>query len=241
VNLPPRGCDYLSAGEAHIIIDGLPPGTTINVAPIHGSFLCGGGPYSSEGCEIPPPSASQPSSEIFFSTLVFNLTGTGSLAGLNCTLAIPGVEVEVHLDPRPVGDPDQTLNAEMVSLYGSTAMDMSCNLFQSLTVRAGSFQGLPTTAGMTRLLRRPNGKWQVDSFFDVFYSIQFVGKPGGPLAGRSGTTTATEPVRMTAGSLSPSIPTLSQWGLISFMLVLLGGGALLVLHRRVPDGRARNG
>ena len=29
VTLPPIGCDYLSPDEVHVIIDGLPPGTTI--------------------------------------------------------------------------------------------------------------------------------------------------------------------------------------------------------------------
>jgi hypothetical protein len=39
--------------------------------------------------------------------------------------------------------------------------------------------------------------WNVDSFFDITYRIDFVGSPVGPLAGRSGSTTAT--IRMQTG------------------------------------------
>ena len=35
VDLPPIGCEYLTSDEVHLIIDGLPPGTTIELAPIH--------------------------------------------------------------------------------------------------------------------------------------------------------------------------------------------------------------
>ena len=35
VVLPPAGCDYLSPDEVHLIIDGLPPGTTLELKPIH--------------------------------------------------------------------------------------------------------------------------------------------------------------------------------------------------------------
>ncbi len=39
VNLPPEGCEYLSPDEVHQIIDGLPPGTTIELDPIHSRFI----------------------------------------------------------------------------------------------------------------------------------------------------------------------------------------------------------
>jgi len=40
VVLPPIGCDYLSPNEVHVIIDGLPPDTTIEFKPIHKDFIC---------------------------------------------------------------------------------------------------------------------------------------------------------------------------------------------------------
>jgi hypothetical protein len=53
--------------------------------------------------------------------------------------------------------------------------------------------------GHTTLIRLPNGNWNVDSFFDIEYRIDFVGAPGGPLSGRAGSTTGT--IRM--GPASP--------------------------------------
>ena len=40
VQLPPPGCDYLSPADVHMIIDGLPAGTEIMLAPIHTRFIC---------------------------------------------------------------------------------------------------------------------------------------------------------------------------------------------------------
>ena len=37
--LPPVGCDYIGPDEVHEIIDGLPPGTTIELDPIHRDFI----------------------------------------------------------------------------------------------------------------------------------------------------------------------------------------------------------
>ncbi|MCH7603358.1 MAG: hypothetical protein IIB54_11385, partial [Planctomycetes bacterium] len=47
VTLPPAGCEYLTADEVHEIVDGLPIGTTIELAAIHKDFVCAdqpGGP-----------------------------------------------------------------------------------------------------------------------------------------------------------------------------------------------------
>ena len=54
VVLPPIGCDYLSPDEVHVIIDGLPPGTTLELKPIHKDFIC----QPAFGGPPPRPSAS---------------------------------------------------------------------------------------------------------------------------------------------------------------------------------------
>jgi hypothetical protein len=46
--------------------------------------------------------------------------------------------------------------------------------------------------GQTTLTDLGGGNWFVDSFFDINYRIDFVGAPGGALAGMSGSTTATD-------------------------------------------------
>ena len=39
VDLPPTGCPYLSPDDVHMIINGLPPDTTINVGLEHAQFF----------------------------------------------------------------------------------------------------------------------------------------------------------------------------------------------------------
>jgi hypothetical protein len=180
VELPPPGCDYLSPDEVHRIIDGLPPGTEIELAPRHAAFLCTqpggcGQPGGGLGGEV----------EQFDSTLVLQLSGTGTLADFRRTLRVP-VAVETHTGPRNPGDPVQSFDTEMVSLQGQLFGDPD---FTQLTMTGGSANGLPSP-GHTTLENRGDGTWTVDSFFDVAYRIDFVGAPGGALDGLSGSTTA---------------------------------------------------
>ena len=61
---------------------------------------------------------------------------------------------------------------------------------------AGSAFGLPSS-GETTLTDLGGGNWNVDSFFDVVYEIEFVGAPGSALEGFGGITTRN--LRMQAG------------------------------------------
>src|SRR5207247_5123626 len=97
--------------------------------------------------------------------------------------------------PRMPGQPLQSFDTEMLGLQAQLpAGDPD---FDLLRITAGSSTGLPPSPGHTTLTQLPGGTWAVDSFFDITYRIDFVGHPGGPLAGRSGSTTAT--IRMAAG------------------------------------------
>ena len=193
VTLPPAGCDYLSPDEVHLIIDGLPPGTTIELKPIHKDFICRGdlgAPFCSVAilpgvCEVPGGSEGG-NLDCFDSTLEFEVRGTGALDGFNRVLSIPAL-TEVHTGPRNAGDPVQTFPTEMVSLEAALFGDPD---FDFLQIRAGSDFGLPSP-GETTLTLRSNGNWAVDSFFDITYQIDFQGAPGSVLDGLSGSTTAT--------------------------------------------------
>jgi hypothetical protein len=68
--------------------------------------------------------------------------------------------------------------------------------FDLLRVVAGTDFGLPSP-GHTTLTQLGGGSWAVDSFFDITYRIDFVGKPGGALSGMSGSTTGT--IRFSVG------------------------------------------
>jgi hypothetical protein len=61
--------------------------------------------------------------------------------------------------------------------------------FDLLRITAGNDFGMPSP-GHTTLTQIAPG-WAVDSFFDITYRIDFIGKPGGPVGGMSGSTTGT--------------------------------------------------
>ncbi|MBW2417478.1 MAG: hypothetical protein JRH19_02975 [Deltaproteobacteria bacterium] len=191
VVLPPVGCDYLSADEVHVIIDGLPPNTTIEFKPIHKDFICGAQPPVPCSEAIPPGLCEGPGGglggnvDCFGSTLEFEVRGTGLLDGFNRLLSLPAL-TEVHTGPRNPGDPVQTFPTEMVALQASLFGDPD---FDFLQITAGSANGLPSP-GETTLTQQANGNWQVDSFFDITYQIDFQGAPGSVLGGMAGSTTA---------------------------------------------------
>jgi hypothetical protein len=193
VTLPPIGCDYLSPDEVHVIIDGLPPGTTIELAPIHRDFICNEQPDAGGSCNLIPPGLCEAPGgglggnvDCFQSTLQFQVTGTGTLAGFSRTLFLQQGVTEIHTGPRNAGDPVQTFPTEIVALDLQLFGDPD---FDVLRIRAGSAFGLPSP-GETTLTRTATGDYAVDSFFDIVYEIDFVGAPGSILEGFGGTTSS---------------------------------------------------
>lgn len=206
--LPPVcSTGYLSPQDVHMIIDGLPAGTTILVGAEHFEFFnIVSGPGGNLGGEF----------EQFHSSLRLNLEGTGMLAGYNRTVFIPNVQTETHIGPRNPGDPVQSFDTDMFALQGQITGDPD---FDLLRITAGTGFGMPSP-GHTTLTQVAGGNFNVDSFFDIEYRIDFVGAPGGPLAGRSGSTTAT--IRMAIGE---PIPEPSTIALAAMGLVGLAGAA----------------
>jgi len=190
VSLPPEGCPYIGVAEFHMIVDGLPPGTTIEVDPIHRQFVCTGGTPGHCGT---PGGALGGETESFDSTLFLRMRGTGDLDGFEREVAIP-ISCVTHTAPRTPGDAVQTFQTDMFQLQG--VLPPGDPDFQNLQVVGGTNFGLPSP-GQTTLTRLPDGNFNVDSFFDIAYQIDFQGAPGGVLAGLSGSTMGT--VRMGAG------------------------------------------
>ncbi|HSR33727.1 MAG TPA: hypothetical protein VLY63_24435 [Anaerolineae bacterium] len=191
VDLPPNTCDYTSPVEVFFIIDGLPPGTTVELTAILTDFVCPLGDCGEPGGGLGGER------EVFESTLLFQLRGTGELADFRRTLRVPTLE-ETHSGPRTPGDPVQSFPADFFALQGN--LPPGDPDFGSLQITAGTSFGLPSP-GQTTLTDLGDGRFMVDSFFDITYRIDFVGAPGGALEGLSGSTMGT--VRMGAIERQP--------------------------------------
>lgn len=174
-DLPPAGCAYTNPDWAWPISEGLPAGSMINLTVTHTDWTnvtrTPGGIF---GGEI----------QQFSSVLHLDMTGTGDLAGFHRVVSLTNVQCTYHAGPRTLSEMVQTFPVEIVALQGQITGDPD---FDLLRIKAGDQLELPS-GGMTNLVMLPGGNFAVDSFFDVFYEIEFVGAAGGSLAGMSGTT-----------------------------------------------------
>ena len=197
--MPPVGCTYFTTGDNMRIVDGLPAGDTIeidarienffNVSENPGGFF--GGTTASYGAQ-----------------LVMPMQGTGSLSGFSRFIVMQLPDNGLNFFdtfPRNNGDTVQPFEMQLRSLFGEVFGDPD---FCTLRVIAGQDNGLPS-AGQTVIGSMPANMWQVDSFFDINYRIEFQGCPGSVLEGMSG---ATELVARFSTDLCP--PDLNNDGLI---------------------------
>ena len=182
-DLPPVGCTYDTPdvpvpNNDLFIIDGLPVGTFIQMdSALHSFFNIVAGPGGGLGGEA----------ETYQALLDMPMIGNGLLAGFNRNIVMPLSAVESHSAPRVPGTTPQSFPTDMFQLQGHIIGDPD---FDLLRITAGTGFGMPSP-GHTTLTRLgpPGSNWSVDSFFDIEYRIDFVGAPGGPLSGRSGSTT----------------------------------------------------
>jgi len=196
IDLPPACPDGWEGPMA--IVDGLPVGSTISVAgalnDFSGASEVAGGTLAGQ-------------LQSFGGNLHMALTGTGSLAGFNRLVALP-CTIETHSAPRTPGDPVQSFDTVLFMMQGQITGDPD---FDLLRVTAGGGFGMPSP-GHTTLTREgaAGTPFDVDSFFDITYRIDFVGAPGGSLGGMSGSTTGTELFQMGGGSVAVEASTFSS-------------------------------
>ena len=214
----PAQCDYLAPGGAIYIIDGLPAGTQVECEPrICCYFNVLEIPGGSLGGDV----------QTFDGELSLMMTGTGGLAGYNRGL-IMGMTFETHSAPRNPGMSPQSFNTDMFMLQGQ--LFPGDPDFDLLRITGGTGFGMPSP-GHTTLRSTGPVNWAVESFFDIEYRIDFVGAPGGPFAGMSGSTTGT--IRMSQGGNMwrpgdrhkmhfPQLPDESGWDVRATRPVVLG-------------------
>ena len=181
----PADCPYVNEGGTLNLIDGLPPGTTIECDYHIDSFF-------DVFTEIGGPMGAIMS---FGAIMHLHMSGTGMLLGYLRDSDLP-ISVVIYMAPRVPGEPRQVFGCALGSLEG--ALLPGDPDFDKLSIIAGESHGLPAPGGTT-LTQLPDGRWNVDSFFDIFFETNFVGAPGGPLAGYSGVTAGPGPVHTHQG------------------------------------------
>jgi hypothetical protein len=160
----PPGCTYRTPDQIHA--QGLQ--NQINLSAQHGNFTNPiyqqGGIYHGE-------------IERFDSTLVLQIEGINSLAGLSATVRVP-THCETHIGPRDASADFQQFETEMYNLQGAA----SDSNFSSIKIVAGTANGLPSP-GATSLTRQRDGTFLVNSSFRMNFHIELVGAKGGPFDG----------------------------------------------------------
>ena len=178
------------------IVNGLPPGTTIDISASLLAFA---------GLVQVPGGTLGGRQETWTATMPMTLTGTGSLLGFNRNINLPISAGESHSAPRTLFAPSQSFNTDLYRLQGQITLDPD---FDLLRITAGTAFGMPSP-GHTIFTQNGTG-WTVDSFFDITYRIDFVGKAGGSLGGMSGSTTGTYRFVMCHDAATPA--RMSTWG-----------------------------
>jgi hypothetical protein len=179
------------------IIDGLPPGATIEIAATLVGFT---------GLVQVPGGSLGGMKETWTATLKCSMTGTGALLGFSKIIDIPISIGESHSAARVPLAPVQSFNTDMFAMQGQ--IPVGDPVFDLLRLTAGTTFGLPSPGHTT--FTQDGFAYSVDSFFDITYRIDFVGNPAGPLGGRSGSTTGTSRFVMCHDDTTPARH--STWG-----------------------------
>lgn len=165
-----------------MILDGLPPGDTIEIIAkmfeFANPFDCGGGTGILGGERI-----------CVDVTIPLTMTGTGGMTGFFWETVLYGF-MEINTAPRVPGN--DSFDAVLWHLESSHVADLH---FDHLDVSMGDGLGFPSP-GHVDLNQMPGGDFNVESFFDITWRINFTGAPTGSLSGLGGTTIGQNPYQM---------------------------------------------
>jgi hypothetical protein len=180
--IPPTGETYF--GGQMQIINGLPPGSTIDIDnPLYHNFSTVTDFENPAG----PLNYADGNFSDFAAQLTLPMQGTGAFSTYTRTVAIslPLTGQLMQFSGRVTNAPLQIIPADLRRLTGQ--LPPGDPDFDLLRVTAGTDFGLPSPGVTT--LEDLGATYNVHSFFDVTYRIDFVGRAGGPFGGMSGSTT----------------------------------------------------
>ncbi len=183
-NLPPIDPAYLETLEGFHLVVGSNGITLADMSPVHEEF---------NGIAVNPGGIFGGEVETFNSNLVFEVTGRGPLEGWSRTLTIPA-KCETHTAPRERGADVQSFETDMQRIEGRIRNDRDFEYFE---VIAGTANGFPSP-GHTKFFRQRDGRYLLDSTFNIKYQIRFKGAKGGKFDGIQDVVEGT--VTMTAAS-----------------------------------------
>ncbi len=182
----PAPCDYPSP-DADVLMPVFPGADLIMDPTLLGLQIEGINPGGLLGGEI-----------IFVQGFMqLDILGTGDLAGFQRQVQMQ-IGGELHISPPVNIGPDVQFDTEWVVLQGDLFGDPD---FQQLSIQGGAGIGLPAP-GQSTFIQLPGGDFNVDSFFDIAYQIDFQGAPGGSLDGLQGGVQA-PPVQQIVPCLPP--------------------------------------
>lgn len=177
----PAQCPF-DNNDLMYIVNGLPPLSTIECTNII---------HSIGGVVETPGGGMGGTQSQFFAQLDLRMKGTGAMAGYNRMVSMPlplnGMEAGLR---TPFTSP-QSFPADWRNLQGQ--LPPGDPDFDLLRITAGSAFGMPSPGNTT--FTQVGANWNVESFFDLTYRIDFVGHIPGPFAGMSGSTTGTARIR----------------------------------------------
>lgn len=179
---PPLGCEY-SVNLS--IVDGLPPGTTLEISALLTDFTHPFLPYEYPGGYL------EGTQVTWLGSLDMVITGTGTLAGFSRNIFMEvGEDIDyfnpqMDLGPRGGGG-THSFPILVRNIQGRRFGDPD---FDFLHFRSGVDFGLPNVGSATYInVDNTNTIWNVESILDFDYEIDFQGAPGSILEGFAGST-----------------------------------------------------
>jgi hypothetical protein len=213
----PAQCPF-DNNDLMFITNGLPPLSTIECANII---------HSISGVVESPGGGMGGTQSQFTAQLQLRMQGTGVLSFYNRALTIPLPFNMVDAGPRLPFTSPQSFPADWRGMQGQ--LPIGDPDFDLLRITAGSSFGMPSP-GQTNFTQT-GGNWNVESFFDITYRIDFVGAPGGPFVGMSGSSVGIARIRQGTPFTPPPAPWIDLYEPPAFTtsldlsFVITGGGA----------------